>query len=89
MRLFALRSTIVMSAFSLMTAVVSAQGEAPGSRPAQALPSNQVPGVLGQVAFAQRLNAVPVHLDGAGHPGTAWWGGEVWAGSGPSWLAAI
>ena len=45
-----------MSVMSLMTAVVSAQGEAPGLRPAAALPSNQVPGVLGQVAFEQRLN---------------------------------
>ncbi len=45
-----------MSALALMTAVVSAQGEAPGLRPAQALPSNQVPGVLGKVAFEQRLN---------------------------------
>ncbi len=46
----------VMSAVALMTAVVSAQGEAPGIRPASALPSHQVPGVLGKVAFEQRLN---------------------------------
>ena len=47
---------VAMSAVALMTAVVSAQGEAPGIRPASALPSNQVPGVLGKVAFEQRLN---------------------------------
>ena len=49
-------AVVVMSAVALMTAVVSAQGEAPGIRPAAALPSNQVPGVLGEVAFEQRLN---------------------------------
>jgi protein SCO1/2 len=41
---------------ALMTAVVSAQGEAPGLRPAAALPSNAVPGVLGKVGFEQRLD---------------------------------
>ena len=40
----------------LMTVVVSAQGAAPGLRPAAALPSNAVPGVLGKVAFEQRLD---------------------------------
>ena len=40
----------------LTSADVSAQGEAPGLRPAAALPSNAVPGVLGTVAFEQRLN---------------------------------
>jgi protein SCO1/2 len=49
-------AVMAMSAAALMTAVVSAQGEAPGIRPAQALPSDQVPGVLGKVAFEQRLN---------------------------------
>ncbi len=47
---------VTMSALALVTAVVSAQGAAPGLRPAQMLPSNQVPGVLGKVAFEQRLN---------------------------------
>jgi protein SCO1/2 len=41
---------------ALLPAVVSAQGEAPGLRPAQGPPSNQVPGPLGQVAFEQRLD---------------------------------
>ena len=40
----------------LTSVVVSAQGEAPGLRPAAALPSNAVPGPLGKVAFEQRLN---------------------------------
>jgi protein SCO1/2 len=40
----------------LITAVVSAQGEAPGLRPVAALPSNAVPTVLGKVGFEQRLN---------------------------------
>jgi len=54
---------MVMSAVALMTAVVSAQGEAPGIRPAQALPSGQVPGVLGTVAFEQHLNEpLPLEL---------------------------
>jgi protein SCO1/2 len=41
---------------ALASGVVSAQGEQPGLRPAAALPSNVVPGVLGTVAFEQRLN---------------------------------
>ena len=45
-----------------MPVVVSAQGEAPGLRPAEALPSNAVPGALGRVAFEQRLNE-PLPLD--------------------------
>ena len=40
----------------LTSAVVSAQGEAPGLRPAAALPSNAVPGRARKVAFEQRLN---------------------------------
>ena len=47
---------MTVSAVVLATAVVSAQGEAPGLRPAAALPSNVVPEVLGKVAFEQRLN---------------------------------
>jgi protein SCO1/2 len=51
------------SAVALMSVVVSAQGEAPGIRPAAALPSSQVPGVLGKVAFEQRLNEqLPLEL---------------------------
>ena len=41
---------------SLMPAVVSAQGEAPGLRPAAAPPSSQMPAPLQKVAFEQRLN---------------------------------
>ena len=47
---------MTVSAMALATVVISAQGEAPGLRPAAALPSNAVPGVLGKVAFEQRLN---------------------------------
>src|SRR6187402_284664 len=48
---------MAMSAVALMTAVVSAQGEAPGVRPAASMPSGQVPGVLGKVTFEQHLDA--------------------------------
>jgi protein SCO1/2 len=47
----------------LMTAGVSAQGEQPGLRPAQAPPSNQMPAALQRVAFEQRLNEqLPLEL---------------------------
>src|SRR5688572_8963491 len=46
----------------LMTVVVSAQGEAPGVRPAHGPPSSQMPAVLQKVAFEQRLNE-PLPLD--------------------------
>ncbi len=39
-----------------MSVVVSAQGEAPGLRPAAALPSSAVPAASQKVAFEQRLN---------------------------------
>ena len=41
---------------ALMSAVVSAQGNAPGVRPDPAMPSNQVPTALSKVSFEQRLN---------------------------------
>ena len=47
---------------ALVPAVVSAQGEAPGLRPAAAPPSSQMPAVLQKVAFEQRLNE-PLPLD--------------------------
>ena len=40
----------------LMSAVVSAQGNAPGVRPDPAMPSKQVPAALSKVSFEQRLN---------------------------------
>jgi protein SCO1/2 len=46
----------LMTSLTLMTLVVSAQGEAPGLRPAQAPPSGQMPAALQKVAFEQRLN---------------------------------
>jgi protein SCO1/2 len=49
-------AVMTVSAIALAHVVVSAQGEAPGLRPAAALPSNAVPAVLGKVAFEQRLN---------------------------------
>ena len=39
-----------------MSAVVSAQGNAPGVRPDPAMPSSQVPTALSKVSFEQRLN---------------------------------
>jgi protein SCO1 len=41
---------------ALMSAVVSAQGNAPGVRPDPAMPSSQVPRALSEVSFEQRLN---------------------------------
>jgi protein SCO1/2 len=62
----------MMSAVALMTAVVSAQGEAPGIRPAAALPSGQVPDVLSKVAFEQHLNEqLPLDLPFADESGKA------------------
>jgi protein SCO1 len=40
----------------LMSAVVSAQGNAPGVQPDPAMPSHQVPAALSKVSFEQRLN---------------------------------
>jgi protein SCO1/2 len=51
-----LRSIVTLMGITLMTVVVSAQGEAPGLRPAQAPPSSQMPAALQKVAFEQRLN---------------------------------
>ena len=63
---------MAMSVMTLMTAVVSAQGEAPGIRPAASLPSGQVPGVLGKVAFQQHLNEqLPLALPFADESGKA------------------
>ena len=66
------RVAAMATSVMLMSAIVSAQGEAPGLRPPQALPANQVPGVLGKVAFEQRLNEqLPLDLpfrDEAGQP---------------------
>ena len=39
-----------------MSAVVSAQGNAPGVRPDPTMPSSEVPAALSQVSFEQRLN---------------------------------
>ena len=65
------RLAIALVSLGLASGVVSAQGEAPGLRPAAALPSNVVPGALGKVAFEQRLNEqLPLDLpfkDEAGH----------------------
>ena len=56
----------------LASAVVSAQGEQPGLRPAAGLPSNAVPGPLGKVAFEQRLNEqLPLELPFKDENGTA------------------
>ena len=41
---------------SLLPTIASAQGEAPGLRPAPAPPSSQMPAALQKVAFEQRLN---------------------------------
>jgi protein SCO1 len=51
-----LRIAATSMSVALMSAVVSAQGEAPGLRPASAPPSSQMPAALQKVAFEQRLN---------------------------------
>jgi protein SCO1 len=56
------RSAVVVMSVVLMSAVVSAQGDAPGLRPAPGLPSSQTPVALQKVAFEQRLNE-PLPLD--------------------------
>ena len=56
MRLATWRSAIGVMSFVLMSAVVSAQGTAPGLRPDPTMPSSQVPAALSKVGFEQRLN---------------------------------
>jgi protein SCO1/2 len=56
------RLAIAFVSLGLASVVVSAQGEQPGLRPAQAPPSSQMPAALQKVAFEQRLNA-PLPLD--------------------------
>lgn len=56
MRLKSLRPAVMAMSVALMSAVVSAQGNAPGVRPDPTLPSNTVPVALTKVAFEQRLN---------------------------------
>jgi protein SCO1/2 len=53
---------LIALSLALMSAVVSAQGDAPGLRPASGLPSSEVPSALQKVAFEQRLNE-PLPLD--------------------------
>ena len=63
MRVKSLRPAVMAMSVVLMSAVVSAQGNAPGVRPDPTLPSNQVPAALTKVAFEQRLNAqLPLDL---------------------------
>ena len=59
-----LRSAIGVMSIVLMSAVVSAQGNAPGVRPDPAMPSQQVPPALSTVSFEQRLNEqLPLDLE--------------------------
>ena len=59
-----LRSAIGVMSIVLMSAVVSAQGNAPGVRPDPAMPSQQVPSALSTVSFDQRLNEqLPLDLE--------------------------
>jgi len=56
-----IRTAMVAGAMALAAAVASAQGN--GSAPEPGLPANQMPGVLGKVAFDQHLNAqLPLDL---------------------------
>jgi protein SCO1/2 len=50
------RLAIAVVSLGLASGVVSAQGEAPGLRPAAAPPSSQMPAALQKVAFEQRLD---------------------------------
>lgn len=57
-----LKAAVLAGALALVAAVVSAQ-DGRGLAPSPGRPSNQVPGVLGQVAFDQHLNAqLPLDL---------------------------
>jgi protein SCO1 len=50
------RNAALAMGIVLMSAVVSAQGNAPGVRPDPTIPSNTVPAALTKVSFEQRLN---------------------------------
>ena len=50
------RNAVVAMSVVLMSAAVSAQGNAPGVRPDPTMPSSQVPNALSKVSFEQRLN---------------------------------
>lgn len=71
MKMTTLRSAIGLMSIVLMSAVVSAQGDAPGLRPASGMPSSQTPTALSRVSFEQRLNEqLPLELpfkDESGH----------------------
>jgi protein SCO1 len=56
MKLMSLRSAIGLMSIVLMSAVVSAQGNAPNVMPEPGLPSSQTPSALTNVSFEQRLN---------------------------------
>src|SRR6476659_6188384 len=63
------RSVVLASAMALVSAVVSAQGEG-GYRPQLGVPSNQMPGELQNVEFAQRLDQqLPLDLTFADEDG--------------------
>jgi protein SCO1/2 len=58
------RAATIAMGLVLMSAVVSAQGNAPGVRPDPTMPSSQVPLALQQVSFEQRLNEqLPLDLE--------------------------
>ena len=63
MKRITLRSAIGLMSIVLMSAVVSAQGNAPGVRPDPTMPSSQTPRALTHVSFEQRLNEqLPLEL---------------------------
>lgn len=51
-----LRNAVAAMSIVLMSAVVSAQGNAPGLRPDPTMPSSETPKALSNVSFEQRLN---------------------------------
>jgi protein SCO1 len=62
-RVNSLRIATIAMSLTLMSVVVSAQGNAPAVRPDPAMPSNQVPAALSKVSFEQQLNAqLPLDL---------------------------
>jgi protein SCO1/2 len=63
MKLMTLRSAIGLMSIVLMSAAVSAQGNAPNLMPEPGLPSSQTPTALSNVSFEQRLNEqLPLEL---------------------------
>src|SRR5215212_3004913 len=64
MKFESFRTASILMGIVLMSAVVSAQGNAPAVRPDPSMPSSQVPTALSKVSFEQRLgDQLPLDLE--------------------------